>query len=337
MLSAFLTGGIPAGLFFRTCNSLIGRHCPSVLALPPHSMDSNSNKINKLVIVGVGLIGGSFSLALKQAGLVAHVTGVGRSQANLQRALQLGVIDSIGSDIGSAARDADLVLLAVPVGQMGDIMRQLAPVLSPHAIVSDAGSTKQDVVALARQELAAHLPRFIPAHPIAGAEKSGAAAAMPDLYRNRNLVLTPLPENRPDALLTVRRLWEACGARVREMTPQQHDGVFAAVSHLPHLLAFALVDAIANKDDAEQCFQFAASGFRDFTRIASSSPEMWRDISLANRDALLHELDSYAQQLQRLRLLLQQSDSQGLLDLFAHARSARDAWLDSQQAARKPG
>ena len=220
---------------------------------------------------------------------------------------------------------------------MGDIMRQLALVLPPHAIVSDAGSTKQDVVALARQELAVHLPRFIPAHPIAGAEKSGAAAAMPDLYRNRNLVLTPLPENRPDALLTVRRLWEACGARVREMTPQQHDGVFAAVSHLPHLLAFALVDAIANKDDAEQCFQFAASGFRDFTRIASSSPEMWRDISLANRDALLHELDSYAQQLQRLRLLLQQSDSQGLLDLFAHARSARDAWLDSQQAARKPG
>lgn len=299
-------------------------------------MDSNSNKINKLVVVGVGLIGGSFSLALKQAGLVAHVTGVGRSQANLQRALQLGVIDSISSDIGSAARDADLILLAVPVGQMGDIMRQLAPVLPQHAIVSDAGSTKQDVVALARQELAAHLQHFIPAHPIAGAEKSGAAAAMPDLYRNRNLVLTPLPENRPEALLTVRRLWEACGARVREMTPQQHDGVFAAVSHLPHLLAFALVDDIANKDNAEQCFQFAASGFRDFTRIASSSPEMWRDISLANRSALLQELDSYMLQLQRLRLLLQQSDSQGLLDLFDNARSARDAWLDSQQVLRRP-
>ena len=299
-------------------------------------MNDISRSINKLVVIGVGLIGGSFALALKQAGLVRTVVGVGRSQANLQRALQLGVIDSIGTDVASASADADMVLLAVPVGQMGAIMRQLAAVLPAHAIVSDAGSTKQDVVAMARQELAAHLPRFIPAHPIAGAEKSGADAAMVDLYRHRNLVLTPLPENQPEAVLTVRRLWEACGARVREMSPQQHDGIFAAVSHLPHLLAFALVDDIANKDNAEQCFQFAASGFRDFTRIARSSPEMCRDISLANRDALLNELDAYLSQLARLRHLLAQSDSQGLLDLFANARSARDAWLDSQQAFRKP-
>lgn len=285
------------------------------------------NKINKLVVIGVGLIGGSFALALKRAGLVNTVTGVGRSPANLDAALRLGVVDEINVDPASAVVDADMVLLAVPVGQMGAVMAAIAPALPAHAVVSDAGSTKQDVVALARQYLPQHLPRFVPAHPIAGAEKSGAEAALVDLYHNKNLVITALPENTADAVKLVRYLWLGCGARIREMTPAEHDAVFAAVSHLPHLLAFALVDEIAAKPNAEQCFRFAASGFRDSTRIASSSPEMWRDISLANRDALLEELQQYQQQLTRLQQLLANTDGEGMLAMFTRARDARNHWL----------
>lgn len=291
--------------------------------------------INKLVIIGVGLIGGSFSLALKRAGLVQRVTGVGRSQANLDIALQLGVVDDICTDAALAVRDADMVLLAVPVGQMGAVMAAIAPVLPSHAVISDAGSTKQDVVALARQHLPQHLSRFVPAHPIAGAEKSGADAALANLYHNKNLVITALPETATDAVELVRDLWLGCGARIREMTPAEHDGVFAAVSHLPHLLAFALVDEIAGKPNAEQCFQFAASGFRDSTRIASSSPEMWRDISLANRVALLDELQQYQQQLARLQQLLANADGEGMLAMFTRARDARNHWLTAILGAGK--
>ncbi|MDQ5888639.1 MAG: prephenate dehydrogenase/arogenate dehydrogenase family protein [Neisseriaceae bacterium] len=288
---------------------------------------TTTNKINKLVVIGVGLIGGSFALALKRAGLVNTVTGVGRSPANLDTALRLGVVDEICVDPASAVVDADMVLLAVPVGQMAGVMAAIAPALPEYAVVSDAGSTKQDVVALARQFLPQHLPRFVPAHPIAGAEKSGAEAALVDLYYNKNLVITALSENTADAIKRVRDLWLACGARIREMTPAEHDGVFAAVSHLPHLLAFALVDEIAAKPNAEQCFRFAASGFRDSTRIASSSPEMWRDISLANRNALLEELQQYQQQLTRLQMLLANADGEGMLAMFTRARDARNHWL----------
>ncbi len=284
-------------------------------------------QLDKLVIFGVGLIGGSFALALRQAGLVREIVGVGRSAENLEQALRLGVIDRAEVEAASAVQDADLVMLAVPVGQMAAVMASISPYLSARTVVTDAGSTKCDVVALARQHLPGHLARFVPAHPIAGAEKSGATAASAELYRRRNVVITPLPEIDPAAVRTVRALWEACGATVREMTPQAHDEVFAAVSHLPHLLAFALVEDIASRTNSEELFSYAASGFRDFTRIAGSSPEMWRDICLSNRTALLKELEVYQAQLDRLHAMLEQADGTALEQVFNHASEARNKWI----------
>ena len=254
-------------------------------------------RIGKLVIIGVGLIGGSFALSLRRAGQVGQVVGVGRSRENLERALELGVIDSWGQDAAVAVQDADMVLVATPVGQMAQVFAAIAPVLPPGAIVTDAGSTKRDVIEAIYGHLDAHLASVVPAHPIAGAEKSGPTAARADLYRQRKVVVTPLPENNPAAVARVRELWAACGAVLHEMSPQDHDRVFAAVSHLPHLLAFGLVHDLAGRANAEQLFSYAASGFRDFTRVAGSHPEMWRDICIANRQSLLAELDAYLTEL----------------------------------------
>jgi len=288
-------------------------------------------RIEKLVIVGVGLIGGSFALALKAAGAVGRVIGVGRGAGNIARALELKVIDAAGALDAATLADAGLVLLAVPVGQMPSVMRSLAPLLGGRTIVTDAGSTKQDVVALARRELGGSLARFVPGHPIAGTEKSGAEAAFAGLYRGRKVVLTPLAENEPGAVALVRAAWERCGARVFEMKPEEHDLVLASVSHLPHVLAFALVDLVARHENAKQLFSLAAGGFRDFTRIASSSPEMWRDICLANRKALLAEIDRYRGGLDEVRSIIESGDAKGLEALFSRARDARDRWLKDGQ------
>jgi prephenate dehydrogenase len=217
----------------------------------------------------------------------------------------------------------------MPVGQMPAVMQALAPHLEPHTIVTDAGSTKTDVVAAARQAFGSKVGQFVPGHPIAGAEKSGVAAARTDLYADRRVVLTPLPENRSQDVKAVRAVWEICGAKVSQLSPAEHDRIFAAVSHLPHLLAFALVHDFAQRDNSDQLFGFAAGGFRDFTRIASSHPEMWRDICLTNRTALLAELDAYMAELIRTRVLLAGNNSPGLEAMFATARARRDAWLDS--------
>jgi prephenate dehydrogenase len=281
----------------------------------------------KLVVVGVGLIGGSFALALKAAGAVGSVIGVGRGARNLERAKALGVIDSIGALDQATLAGADLVLVATPVGQMDGVLRALAPLLGPRTVVTDAGSTKQEVIAIARKALGAALPRFVPGHPVAGTEKSGAEAAFADLYRSRKVVLTPLAETDKTALGRVREVWRQCGADVIELDPARHDAVLAAVSHLPHVLAYALVHQVASHDDAAQMFGLAAGGFRDFTRIASSHPEMWRDICLANRDALLRELDRYAGGLAEVRGMLERGDARALESLFARAREARERWL----------
>lgn len=282
--------------------------------------------IDKLVIIGVGLIGGSFALALREVGLVREVVGVGRSAENLSAALGMYVIDRY-AEAAQAVQGADVVLLAVPVGQMGRMMAAIAPHLAPHTIVTDVGSTKQDVVALARANLPQHLAQFVPGHPIAGAERSGVKAADGNLFRERNVVLTPLPETNPEARELIAKLWQGCGAKVSEMTPAQHDEVFAAVSHLPHLLAFGLVDYIAGQPHAEALFGFAASGFRDFTRIAGSSPEMWRDICLANRRALLQQLAGYEAELAHIKQLIEQGDGAALAELFGRARDARQTLL----------
>jgi prephenate dehydrogenase len=288
-------------------------------------------RIGKLVVVGVGLIGGSFALALKRAGAVGRVVGVGRSKGNIRRALDLKIIDAPGAFDAATFGDADLVLLAVPVGQMRDVMRSIAPVLGDKTVVTDAGSTKEDVVALARRELKKSVARFVPGHPIAGTEKSGAEAASAELFRGRRVVLTPLEGSRPGALSLVRAAWIDCGADVFELQPEEHDAVLAAVSHLPHVLAFALVDLVARHKDAKRLFAYAAGGFRDFTRIASSHPEMWRDICLANRKALIAELEGYEEELERVRGMLQRGDGKALEALFSGARDARDRWLKNRE------
>jgi prephenate dehydrogenase len=280
----------------------------------------------KVAVVGVGLIGGSFALALKAAKACGQVVGVGRSAANLELARAKGIIDATGADIG----DADLVLVATPVAQVPRVLAAIAPRLKPSALVTDAGSTKRDVIAAARAALGAKIAQFVPAHPIAGAEKSGAAAADAALFRGKRVVLTPLPENSDQSVQAVEQAWRACGARVGRMSADEHDAVFAAVSHLPHLLAYALVHEVAARDNSAQLFGYAAGGFRDFTRIASSHPEMWRDICTANRDRLLDELDRYLEKLRAVRPLLERGDGAALEKLFAEARTARERWLTGE-------
>jgi prephenate dehydrogenase len=283
--------------------------------------------IGKLAVYGVGLIGGSFALALKAAGAVGKVAGQGRSRANLDLALEAGAIDTVARDDRDAVADADLVLLAMPVGQMAPVMRRIAPWLGAGTVVTDAGSTKRDVVALAREHLRTSLARFVPAHPIAGAERSGAGAARADLFRGRHLILTPIEGNDPRAVELVQRAWEIAGMRVSSMDPGEHDQALAAVSHLPHVLSYALVHELAGRSDAQRLFALAAGGFRDFTRIAGSSPEMWRDICVSNRDLILDELSRYRAELERLTALLRTADGAGLEALFSAAREARSRWL----------
>lgn len=284
-------------------------------------------KIGKLVVIGVGLIGGSFALALKKAKAVKHVVGVGRSRKNLAAALKMRIIDEASTDAAHAVADADLVLLAMPVGQMAEVMARIASHLPPRAVVTDGGSTKQDVVAYARRFLGAHFPRFVPAHPIAGTENSGAAAAFADLYRGRNVIITPQPETTAQALRLVSAAWQQCGARIVRLEAQEHDAVFAAVSHLPHVLVFALVNALARRPEARKLFGFSAGGLRDTVRIAGSSPEMWRDICVANRDELLAVLDDYEDELESVRSAIESGDGATLERMFEHARTARNKWL----------
>lgn len=284
--------------------------------------------VNTLALVGTGLIGGSFSLALKQAGAVREVLGVGRTPARLTVARELGLIDRAVD--WAEAGQADCILLALPVGETGPALQQLTPHLKAGAIVTDAGSTKASVVAAARAVMKTRVGDFVPGHPIAGSEQSGPGAARADLYQGRKVVLTPQPDTRADALATVTALWQAAGAQVEMLDADLHDRVFAAVSHLPHLAAFALVDELAQRADGDTFFRFAASGFRDFTRIAGSSPEMWRDIALANRAAVLTELDAYIAALQALRSTVSAEDADALLAIFSRARAARTHWADTQ-------
>ncbi|MEA3117724.1 MAG: prephenate dehydrogenase [Paraburkholderia sp.] len=291
---------------------------------------------NKLVIFGVGLIGGSLARALRERGTTTRggiVVGVDRSRACAERAQKLGIADEIAAlddndALSCALSGADFVLVAVPVAQTESLLARIAPFLGEATLVTDAGSTKTDVVAAARAALGERIGQFVPGHPIAGRELSGVEAAFADLYVGRQVVLCPLPENKPADVARIEALWRAAGAEVRAMDAWQHDRVLASVSHLPHLLSFALVEQILAAPDAALKFSFAAGGFRDFTRIAASSPEMWRDVCLANRTALVAELDAYTAVLARLRAAIVDGDGAALEAVFSRSREARTAWRE---------
>jgi prephenate dehydrogenase len=291
-------------------------------------------RLKSIAIVGVGLIGGSFAMAARRAGLAASVVGYDRDPAALQRAAELGVIDRAAESVSEAVRGSELVMIAVPVRAIGRVLHDVGLALDADAVVTDAGSTKGEVVRTAREELRERFPRFVPGHPIAGREASGVDAANAELFRGARVVLTPEAETLPQAVTLVRSVWEGIGARVNTMAADEHDRIFAAVSHLPHLLSFALVNEIASRDNAAELLDFAAGGFRDFTRIAASSPEMWRDIALQNREALLAELDRYGARLAVFRELVDQAEGAGLERLMAEARATR---LSLGAGRRGPG
>jgi prephenate dehydrogenase len=286
-------------------------------------------RIEKLVVIGVGLIGASCALAMRTAGAVGQVVGVGRSEENLRRAVARGVIDRgimLDDDWAREVTDADFVLIAIPVAQYRETLTALGPALASGAVITDAGSTKQDVVLAARETLNDRLPQFVPGHPIAGNERSGADAGDASLYVGRQVILTPLPETSIAALRRVEEFWTTCGARVARLDPARHDRIMAAVSHLPHLLAFTLVAELASRQDSAEYMSNAGSGFRDFTRIAGSSPEMWRDIALANRDALLTELGAYRDALDALTLSIEHGDKAALDAMLGRAADTRRRW-----------
>jgi prephenate dehydrogenase len=290
-------------------------------------MAAAAMKIQTLAIIGVGLIGGSLSLALKSKGAVGRVLGVGRSKSNLDDAIQLSIIDEIATL--EQAANANVIFVATPVAQMPAVFTALKPHLGEHSIITDGGSTKQDVIAAARASLGEKFSQFVPAHPIAGTEKTGAKAAFATLYEKRKVVICREPQTDPVVADRVAAMWECAGAEIHAMSASEHDDVFAAVSHLPHLLAFALVDMLAAMPRADQYFNYAASGFRDFTRIAGGSPEMWRDITDANREAIRQQLASYRTRLDEFDLWLTNASSQNLANIeasYARASAARNAW-----------
>ena len=282
-------------------------------------------RLKRVALIGVGLIGGSFALALRRAGSATTIVGVDRDVQALERGTALGVIDTAAESVSEATQDADLVIVAVPVRAVGPVLHDVALALAPHATVTDVGSTKSEVVEIAREELRTHFPRFVPGHPIAGREASGVDAASAEMFKGARVVLTPANETAPEAVDLVRACWEAAGGRVATLSAADHDHIFAAVSHLPHLLSFALVSELAARTNSAELFGFAAGGFRDFTRIAASSPEMWRDIALQNREALLEELDRYGARLAVFRELVDKGDGPGLQRLMAEARASRQA------------
>jgi prephenate dehydrogenase len=286
--------------------------------------------IKQLTIIGVGLMGGSLARALKRAGAVGEVVGASRDSAHLQRAQALGVIDRFDTDLAAAVRGADMVVVAVPVGAMVAVFRAIAPALAPAAVLTDMGSTKASVVAAAQAAFGGLPAGFVPGHPIAGTEKSGVEASFAELFTGRRVILTPTEASAAEAVARVQAMWEQAGAKVTQTSVAHHDEVLAATSHLPHLLAFALVDTLATLDDKQEIFDYAAGGFRDFTRIASSDPVMWHDICIHNEPALLKMLDRFEADLDRLRQAIANNDGAYLLQVFTRAKAARDQFCEDK-------
>lgn len=284
--------------------------------------------IRRLAVIGVGLIGGSLARALREGDHVGEIVGCGRGKENLEKAVALGVIDRYTHDIGEAVTGADMIFLAVPLGAMGSTFSAMKGHLAEGAVITDGGSSKASVVADARDAFGEVPANFVPGHPIAGTERNGVEASFPTLYQDRRIILTPMTETSPEATARVRAMWEACGAEVTEMSVAHHDEVLAATSHLPHMLAFGLVDTLARMKENDEIFRYAAGGFRDFTRIASSNPVMWRDICVANGEALSKMLAAFAEEMSDLAKTISAGDGDHLLEIFERAKAARDRFVD---------
>ena len=281
----------------------------------------------QITIVGIGLIGGSLAKALRKSGFAGTIVGTDNNEAALKTAVELGVIDRYSIDPVEAVSGADIVVLSVPVRQTGAVLDQLLPGLSVDSVITDVGSSKAHVVLAAQQALGQRIDCFVPGHPIAGREKSGVAAAETELFRDHRVILTPLESTRQDAVDLVTQMWNSVGAQTSCLNVQQHDLVLAATSHLPHVLAYATVDTLAGTEYVEEIFEFAAGGFRDFSRIASSDPVMWRDVCLTNKSAILDVLNRFENQLGEIRTAIEADDSDKLTDTFANSKKIRDNFL----------
>lgn len=287
----------------------------------------SERRVDSVCIIGTGLIGGSLALAIKRAGFCSEVIGAGRTEETLVRAVELGVIDRYDTRIADAAANADIVVVCVPLGAMRAVFEQISAGDIENTVITDAGSAKQSVIEDARAVFTGGLQNFVPGHPIAGTEQSGVAAAFPELYQQRRVILTPTEQTSTDALDLVRSMWQAAGAEVETMSAEHHDLVLAGTSHLPHLLAFGLVDCLNNLEDVDEIFRFAAGGFRDFTRIASSDPVMWRDICLSNRKEVMGMMRRYRDEMENMYRALEANDGEQLKEIFQRAKKARDAFM----------
>jgi len=280
--------------------------------------------IKKLAVIGVGLIGGSLALALKKASAVEQVSGYSSNATTRQEAKDLGIIDIAAESIQQAVTDADMIFVAVPMGAMQHVLTEIAEYAPVDAVITDGGSAKMEVVKAAEQGLTDSINRFVPGHPIAGTERSGPSAAFAELYQDHRVVLTPTEQTDQQALEKVRAMWEVAGADVFDMNVEHHDTVLAATSHIPHVLAFNLVGMLSERDDCDEVLRYAAGGFRDFSRIASSDPVMWRDICLTNKQAVLNLLKQYQQDLAKIEMAIENQDGDYLIDVFSRAKKARD-------------
>jgi prephenate dehydrogenase len=286
----------------------------------------SEHRVDTVCIIGTGLIGGSLALAIRQAGFCKEIIGAGRTEATLIKAVELGVIDRYDTSISNAAQDADIVVVCVPLGSMHAVFEQINAAEIENTIITDAGSAKQSVIDEAELVFGEKFRNFVPGHPIAGTEQSGVGAAFPELYHNRRVILTPTENTSVDALDKVRAMWQSAGAEVETMSAEHHDLILAGTSHLPHLLAFGLVDCLNNLEDVDEIFRFAAGGFRDFTRIASSDPVMWRDICLSNRDEVMVMMRRYSVEMEKMYKALEAGDGEKLREIFERAKKVRDAF-----------
>jgi len=289
--------------------------------------------INQLAVLGVGLIGGSLARILRQKGICKNFIGYGRNETNLIRAVELGVIDRFSQDITEVIRDADVIVLATPLSTTEGLLLQMRDSIKPGAIITDVGSAKGSVAEAARKLLnTEQLKYFVPGHPIAGTEKSGVEASFAELFEDHLVILTPLDESDQQAVELISQMWRSAGAKLVQMDISHHDEVLAATSHLPHMLAYSLVDCLAGMQERDEIFTYAAGGFSDFTRIASSSPEMWNDVCFANRRNLVKMLDLFGTHLAEIKMAIEKGDNRSLLEIFTRAKQVRDEFVSQRSS-----